>query len=252
MFLVSEALFIATGSLVFFLVVVYIGAFTVPITFVAYFYEYVRDRDISKPLLTTSFFVGGSIGLVAAGLFESEALNNLNASSLFIVAIIEECAKLIFPILMFIGWKYKHEADGLLFGVASGMGFAALETIGYAITFWAQSGGDIGVLQQVLVIRGLTSPAGHAAWTGFICAVIWNRRQKTGRLFGPAILGALLLAILLHWTWNLVNTMDTQTYTQFSLYILAWSAIIILSLALLVWRFRKARHATMNTHLSFN
>ncbi|UCE97907.1 MAG: PrsW family intramembrane metalloprotease, partial [Dehalococcoidia bacterium] len=179
-FLISEAVFLVTGSLVFFLLVVYIGAFIVPVTFVTYFYEYVRDRDISQPLLTTSFVIGGTIGLVAAGLLESESLSNLSTSSFFHVAIIEECAKLIFPLLMFIGWKYKHEADGLLFGVAAGMGFAALETLGYAITFWAQSGGDISGLQQLLIIRGATSPAGHAAWTGFVCAIMWHQRQKTG------------------------------------------------------------------------
>jgi len=243
LFLVSEAIYVTTASLIFFLLLMYIGAFTVPATFVAYFYEYVRDRDISQPLLTTSFIVGGTIGLVAAGLLESESLSNLNASSFFLVAVIEECAKLIFPLLMFVGWKYKHEADGLLFGVAAGMGFAALETLGYAITFWAHSGGDIGGLQQLLIIRGATSPAGHAAWTGFVCAVIWHQRQKTGRLITPAVLGALLIAILLHFSWNLSNAINTETSAQFALYVISWSAVILVSLALLFWRFRQARRS---------
>ncbi len=252
LFLVSEAIYATTGSLIFFLLVVYIGAFTVPITFVAYFYEYVLDKDISQPLLTTSFVVGGTIGLMAAGLLESESLSDLNAFSFFLVAVIEECVKLIFPLFMFFGWKYKHEADGLLFGVAAGMGFAALETLGYAISFWAHTGGDIGGLQQLLIIRGVTAPAGHAAWTGFVCAVIWHQRQKTGRLFTPAVLGALLMAILLHFSWNLSNTINTETPAQFALYVISWSAVIIVSLALLFWRFRQARHFTRDINHSPN
>jgi RsiW-degrading membrane proteinase PrsW (M82 family) len=120
-------------------------------------------RDISQPLLTTAFLVGGMLGLAAAGLLEYGTLQNMSILGLFGVGLIEESAKLIFPIAMYIGWRYKHEADGLLFGVASGMGFAALETMGYALVSLIQSGGNIIVLEQVLFLRGLLSPAGHAA-----------------------------------------------------------------------------------------
>jgi len=62
--------------------------------------------------------------------------------------------------------------------IAAGMGFAALETMGYGLVSFMQSRGDILILQQVLLIRGLLSPAGHAAWTGFVCAVLWRERER--------------------------------------------------------------------------
>jgi len=63
---------------------------------------------------------------------------------------------LAFPIAMFVNWRYRHEADGLLFGVAVGMGFAALETMGYALVSFVQSGGDlVQVLSCKVTHRGV-------------------------------------------------------------------------------------------------
>jgi RsiW-degrading membrane proteinase PrsW (M82 family) len=219
----------------------------VPVTFVTYFYEYVRDRDISLPLLTTCFLVGGLIGLVAAGVLEYRTLRGLGIFSLLGVGLIEESVKLIFPVAMFVSWKYQHEADGLLFGIAAGMGFAALETMGYAMVYLIQSGGSISVLQQVLLIRGLLSPAGHAAWTGFVCAVLWRQRQRTGHPLSLPVIGAFLLAIALHSLWDVVNSLNTSTPAEFARYIVALLAIIIAGLSLVIWRFRKARSAIANT-----
>ena len=168
LFGVTEIALVQTNNPLFFPTVILLGAFLIPVTLVTYFYEYVKDRDISMPLLTTCFVVGGIIGVVMAGFIEYGTLRSLSVSSLFGIGLIEETVKLIFPVAMFVSWKYQHEADGLLFGVAAGMGFAALETMGYAMVNLIQSRGDVGVLQQVLLIRGLLSPSGHAAWTGFV------------------------------------------------------------------------------------
>ncbi len=239
--MVTENALVTTGNPHFFPTVILVGAFVVPVTSVTFFYEYVRDRDISMPLLTTCFFVGGLIGLVAAGLLEYGTLRSLSIPSLFGVGLIEESAKLAFPIAMFVMWRYRHEADGLLFGVSAGMGFAALETMGYALVYLIQSGGDVGGLQQVLLLRGLLSPAGHAAWTGFVCAVLWRQRQRTGHPLSLAVIGAFLLAIVLHSIWDIANTLDTSSPTGFALYIVALLAIIAAGLILVIWRFRKAR-----------
>ena len=139
------------------------GAFTVPISLVIYFYEHIRDHDISKPLLAVCFGVGGSLGLVAAGFIEFNTLRTLNIGTLLAVGFIEEASKLIFPALMYALWRDRHEADGLLFGVAVGMGFAALETFGYGLLAFTQSQGNLGSVEQTLLLRGLLSPAGHVA-----------------------------------------------------------------------------------------
>lgn len=241
LFILAEIALVTTGNPLFFPTVIILGAFVVPVTFVSYFYEYVRDRDISMPTLTTCFIFGGLIGVIAAGFIEYQTLRSLNTASLFGVGLIEESVKLIFPVVMFVRWKYQHEADGLLFGVAAGMGFAALETMGYATVNLVQSGGSVGTVQQVLLIRGLLSPSGHAAWTGFVCAVLWRQRQVTGRWFGLPVIGAFLLAIVLHALWDIVSSMNVQSGGQLTLYIVLLAAIIAVSLYLVFWRFRKAR-----------
>lgn len=218
-----------------------LGAFVVPVTFITYFYEYVRDRDISMPLLTSCFIFGGMVGVIAAGFIEYQTLSNLSVGSLFGVGLIEETVKLIFPAFMLVQWKYRHEADGLLFGIAAGMGFAALETMGYAVVNLINSGGSVGTLQQTLITRGLLSPSGHAAWTGFVCAILWRQRQLTGKWFGPAVLGAWVLAIVLHAVWDIVSGMNVQTNGQLVLYIALLLVLISISLTLVFWRFHSAR-----------
>ena len=242
LFFLTDLALRITGNPNFFPTVILLGAFVVPVTFVMYFYEYVRDRDISQLLLTTTFLMGGTIGLVAAGLLESGTFQNLGILGLFGVGLIEEGAKLIFPLALFIGWRYRHEADGLLFGVASGMGFAAFETMGYGLVSLIQSGGNIAFLEQVLIVRGLLSPAGHAAWTGFACAILWHEREKKGRfVVNFAFIGAFILVVVLHSLWNITASLGSLIPDSFLIVTIGNIVVAIVSLTLLLWRFRKAR-----------
>ncbi|MFC1918103.1 PrsW family intramembrane metalloprotease [Chloroflexota bacterium] len=231
-----------TENLNFFPTVVLLGSFVVPVTFVVYFYEHVRHREISMPLLTTCFLVGGVLGLIAAGFLEYGALRGLSIAGMFGVGLIEESVKLIFPVIMFIGWRYRHEADGLLFGIAAGMGFAALETMGYGLVSFLESRGDVNTLQQVLIIRGFLSPAGHAAWTGFVCAVLWRERERKGHIaINFKVIGAFLLAVVLHALWNILNSFGGQTFTQFILVVTGNIVISGVSLTLIIRKYREAR-----------
>ena len=233
-----------TGNPNFFPTVILLGSFIVPIAFVAYFYEHIKHREISTPLLATCFLMGGVLGLLAAGFLEFETLTGLGILGLFGVGLIEESAKLIFPVIMYIGWRYRHEADGLLFGIAAGMGFAALETMGYGLVSFIQSRGDIGALQQVLLIRGFLSPAGHAAWTGFICAVLWREREKKGHVtINFAVWGAFILAVVLHALWDIINSLGGPTAIQFIIVIVGNIVIAGISLTLVIRRYREAKRS---------
>lgn len=216
----------------------FVGASTIPVTMVVYFYEHVRDRDISIPLLTTCFGIGGALGLAAAALIEFNTLRTLNVGALVAVGFIEESSKLIFPLFMYALWRDRHEADGLLFGVGAGMGFAALETMGYGLLAFTQSNGNLGHVEQTLLIRGLLSPAGHAAWTGLVCAVLWRERQKAGHaILNSRVVGAFLLAVALHFAWDVVNTISMPD-------IIAYGGMVLIagsSISLLLLRYREAR-----------
>ena len=248
-FIVGMALSIAseealriTGNPNFFPTVILLGSFVVPITFVAYFYEHVKHREISMPLLTSCFIVGGVIGLIAAGFIEYGTLRGLNIPGLFGIGLIEETVKLIFPIVLYVLWRYRHEADGLLFGIAAGMGFAALETMGYGLVSFIQSRGDISVLQQVLIIRGFLSPAGHAAWTGYICAVLWRERERKGHTsINWSVIGAFILAIVLHTVWDIINSLGVSTTNRFIMVLIGNLVIAGISLTLVIRRYLEAK-----------
>jgi protease PrsW len=227
-----------TGDNSFVPVVTILGSFVVPVTMTVYFYGHIRDRDISPPMLANAFIIGGAIGITAAAVLELSTLKTLSVPSLVAVGVIEESAKMIFPVAIFSMGRYRHEADGLLFGVASGMGFAALETISYGIGALIDSRGDIGALEQVLLLRGLLSPAGHAAWTGLVCSVLWRQREKERRVvINPAVFGFFLLAISLHFAWNVVSMLNLPALlSSAGLFVVA-----AVSLGLLIARYREAR-----------
>jgi RsiW-degrading membrane proteinase PrsW (M82 family) len=205
--------------------VLLVGASVIPIAFVSYFFsaERVLDRgthgEISLPLVAASVFLGGAIGVIAAGIVEYSTLTRLNISTIFGVAVIEESAKLVVPLFIFAYSRFRSRADGLLFGVATGMGFAVLETMGYGMVALVRSQGDVGGLEEILLVRGLLSPLGHAAWTGMVCSVLWGARQGKGRTFGPTVILAFAMAILLHAAWNLASTSHNIaiTYTGYAI-----------------------------------
>ncbi len=241
MFLASVQALKFTGNVNFVPTVILIGAFAVPAAFVAYFYDRERRQDKDAhghtpfDVVTLCFVIGGVIGTVAAGTLEFTTLNGPSVSATIGIGLIEEAAKLVFPIGLFIWWRYRSESDGLLFGVASGMGFAALETMGYGLVSLLKTQGDLTTLENVLLVRGILSPLGHAAWTGLICAALWYGRARTGRVFTWAVPLVFLLVAGLHTAWDFAALAANAVVTY-----LVYAGLGVVSLSLLVYRIRQA------------
>ena len=125
------------------------------------------------------------------------------------------------------------------------MGFAALETMGYGLTTIIQSSGDVAQLQQVLIMRGLLSPAGHAAWTGLVCAELWKHRARTGHVFGLSILGIFIHAVVLHSLWNIASSIGNGSVLMLVISFVGLFLVIFTGLFLL---FRRYRHAREEVH----
>ncbi|MCU1668181.1 MAG: hypothetical protein JWP40_1108 [Blastococcus sp.] len=180
-----------------------IGAAVVPATFVAFLAGRRFAHDIPGWLLAVTALVGGVIGVVLAGIWEYHTLITLGTTSMAAVGLAEETAKLIFPALVLPFVKHRRPANGLLLGVASGAGFAALETMGYAFVTLIQSGGSLAAVDGLLLLRGLLSPAGHMAWTGVTAAALWYAAAR--RWQAAAVLRfvtAFLVAVGLHAAWD--------------------------------------------------
>src|SRR5829696_5508066 len=183
--------------------VILLGAFLVPITFVTYLYERLPDWDVPLPAIAVCFLWGGVLGTVVAGTLEYDVVQALGFLPKLFIGLIEESAKLIVPLIFYFIGRYRSEAAGIVLGVATAAGFASLETMGYGFVSLLQSKGNLGVLDEVLLVRGLNSPAGHMAWTGLVCAVLWRERLKVGHAtLNWRVLGAFLTAVVLHALWD--------------------------------------------------
>jgi RsiW-degrading membrane proteinase PrsW (M82 family) len=224
--------------------VILLGAFLMPLTFVTFIFEYEPVKDVPLPTVIVCFLWGGIIGIAAAGLIEYATLQTLNLAALFGIAAIEEAVKLIFPLVLFYRGRYRKEADGLLFGVSSGMAFAALETMGYGLVALLGPQGSIGALQNILFVRGLLSPAGHAAWTGMMGAVIWQQRARGRSIANGAVFGTFLLIVVLHTLWDFFDLLPSQPATLAAISIAGNVSVAVVSLGLLARRIRESVRAT--------
>jgi RsiW-degrading membrane proteinase PrsW (M82 family) len=207
-----------------------LGASLGPVVFVLYVYE--RAPEVPSPVLLICFLAGGVLGVTAASVIEYRTLLELRALPTIAIGLIEESCKLVVPLAVFFAGRYRREADGLLFGVASGMGFAAFETMGYGLTALLLSHGRIDDVDQLLFARGVLATAGHAAWTGLICATLWHARAYPSTTSRAAVPIAFLTAVTLHALWDSMNSPP------------ALVPVALVSYGLLAWRIEAAGRAT--------
>jgi len=219
-----------------------LGAFLVPVTFTAYLYERLPDWEVPLPLIAVCFVWGGVLGTVAAGALEYDMVRALGFLPNLGIGLIEEGTKLIIPLGLYFVGRYRSEADGMILGVATAMGFAAFETMGYGLTSLLASQGNLGTLDGVLFARGLTSPVGHAAWTGLVCAVLWRERLKVGHMvFNWRIGGAFLTAVTLHALWDTTYSFCGGTLGRFIGAAVLGLPVALVGMTLLIQRVREAQ-----------
>ncbi len=203
LFLAEERALVATGNPNLVPSAILLGAGIVPLAFVAFVYGRRLPYRVPGPAIAAAAFLGGVVGTIVAATLEFEVLRDLGALPMLGVGLIEETSKLLVPATLLIPLRHhRGGADGLLVGVACGAGFAALETMGYAFTTLLRSGGDITDTVDILLLRGVLSPAGHMAWTGVAAAALYaaaatGRRREILR-FG----GAFAVAVVLHTLWD--------------------------------------------------
>jgi RsiW-degrading membrane proteinase PrsW (M82 family) len=212
--------------------VLMIGALLVPVTFVVYVFERLSVGVEPLPSLATCFVVGGLVGTAAAALLEYETLVDLGGLPLLAIGLIEESVKLAIPLVLFLRRRFLEPSAGLLFGVAAGMGFASFESMGYGLAELISSHGQLGATELLLALRGLASPAGHAAWTGLVCAALWQarvRRPVPG--WWTPVAAAFCAAVVLRALWDATSSATLRL------------AVAAVSIALLAKQLRAVRRA---------
>lgn len=202
-----------------------LGAAVIPTAFVVFIAGRRLVFAVSATTVMLTALIGGVIGVVAAGMLEYGTLRRLGALPMLGVGLIEEFAKLIAPAaVLLLVRRNRHPADGLLLGVASGAGFAVLETMGYAFVVLIKSSGNLAVVDNTLFVRGILSPAAHMAWTGLAAAALWYAATQGWRAAALLrFLGTYVLVVVLHTAWDTAGS--TVVYLVLSVISLALLAV---------------------------
>ncbi len=224
-----------------------VSAFLVPVLYLIYLYEAQVYRD--EPALVLGFTIGGGvlIGIVVT-LFERLIYNPLqyNPNPLsgatvsigavlvlgLIVPVIQEAVKPIPAFFLPNRADFPETVDGLVFGVAAGLGFGLAETlVGFSSALtslpphvspgnWIYDLATIAIFQPLL--QGST--------TGMIVATIWRFRR--GRLARREI-GGVAMAVLAHIAYSSGTVVLRDTASN-PLFILIWQGAIVGSLLIYI------------------
>lgn len=193
---------IITGNVNLFPSVVLLGNFLVPVTYVAFFYEKRKLSGVRLSDTAASFFYGGFLGTFSAAILEPIFIHTLNFQTAIIVGMIEELAKIIGVILILRHRRHDLALDGIILGAAAGMGFAALESSGYAFTAFLRSGGSLSVTVYVTLLRGILSPFGHGTWTAILTGVLLKESAPRYFRLSFKVLSTYIMVVILHGLWD--------------------------------------------------
>jgi RsiW-degrading membrane proteinase PrsW (M82 family) len=193
---------VSTQNLNFVPSLILLGSVVVPATVLMFAASNGR-RVLAPPgLIALVAVLGGVLGTVAAGTLEYDAMQQLGSLPMLAVGLIEESAKLVVPLVVLLCLRPRDPRIGVIIGVASGMGFATLETMGYAFHALLASG-SLHAVDQTLLLRALLAPAGHVAWTGLVCAALWAVPGAVSQARAVArLLAVFAVAVLLHTAWD--------------------------------------------------
>lgn len=215
-----------------------IGSFAIPISTLVLFMELNVRRNVSLYMVVRLAFLGGILSLLITSVIDNLVGYGLLPNSGYLSLLgasaagpMEETAKVLAMVVVARAAKYKYKLNGLLVGAAVGVGFAAFESMGYALNFFTNGtiGGTIetiaterskdlevaknlGVLQgadamlDVIVVRGILSPLGHIVWSAIAGCALWRVIKgyefEWRMLCDEKFIRLLLVPVFLHMIWN--------------------------------------------------
>jgi RsiW-degrading membrane proteinase PrsW (M82 family) len=237
---IALVLLVVTGNPNLFPTVVIVGNFLVPVVFVAFLYEKRGFSQLSLGRVALSFFYGGLLGVLAASFLEPFVVNSSSPAGALVIGLVEEFAKILGVYIIARRWKHDAEMDGLILGAATGMGFAALESTGYAFTAFLFSGGGLTTAVGVTLLRGLLAPVGHGIWTAILASVLFREAKDNHFRLNFKVVGAYLLVSLLHGLWDGLPPVIAFIFSAGIDVLVAQTVIASLGIFILWLRYREA------------
>ncbi|MFI9835431.1 PrsW family intramembrane metalloprotease [Nonomuraea sp. NPDC051941] len=197
------------------------------------------DRLEPEPKLNLAFafawgagvaiVLGVALSFVGEALFTRAGFGEAvvdDVGTVLLAPVIEEALKGSALLLLL---RRRQEIDGLTDGIVyasmAGLGFAAVENVGYYMLAYNEDGA--GGALQLFVIRGLIDPLGHPIYTSMIgLGVAYALTRRTAARFAAIPLG-YLGAVFLHGLWNGSATTGSLAWVA-AAYLVIMGALILL------------------------
>jgi len=205
LWLATVVITFVTGNVNLVPTIILVGAFLVPVAFVAWAFNR-ADAILTPQKIFTAFLYGGVLGVLGASVLEAALVHNTSMTGFLGVGLIEEGVKLVVLFLMARRLGRWTMRDGLVLGATVGFGFAAFESAGYAFQalFNGQNGLSLLGVVETELLRGILTPFGHGLWTAIAGAALFAVAAHRGRatLWARPVAVAYLAVTALHALWD--------------------------------------------------
>jgi protease PrsW len=182
---------------------VFLGAMSGPLMFAIWTEDRTRvGRSVAPDVLFAMWLLGGGVAIVFAGFFESRFFHNPTGRGYVWIGLVEETAKVVAPLaICILVPKYRSMEQALAFAVVAAGGFAAFESMTYAL--YALDDESVRAARRILLERTVATPFAHLPWTGIAVVVAATTWQAARRVrLTPKALWGLGFAIAAHTLWN--------------------------------------------------
>jgi RsiW-degrading membrane proteinase PrsW (M82 family) len=216
---------------------------------------YIRRQDTDpEPIgtLAVTFVLGGLLASFAAlvntavgGVFRTVPVVGSILLFFLVVGPGEELVKwLAIRLYAFERSEFDAVVDGAMYGAAAGLGFASIENVVYigqnALTTLQSGGQVLATTIPTTVARSLAGP-GHVLYSAF-AGYYLGLAKFNDEQYGPLVVKGLLVAALLHGTYNSLTTVLPRLVPMSGVatfgFIVLWDGALIY---LLVRRLRRYR-----------
>lgn len=244
------ALGIAAGRLVPIAIVV--AAALLPALYLIYFYDVEVYEDEPVVVLAGTFVAGAVLGAAMSLVFYRTLLaqrplgfrlgptNSYILVTAVLLPLLGLALSLVGPLALYyapgLRERFDDILDGMVFGVASGLGFAAAQSVIYSwqiITGPLQRGGSAFDWALPTLRVALLTPIIYACAAGLICAALWLRRdprvRQRPRTLATSLPFAIAVAALGVVLPSLLTDLIPGVYFSFLWYALAAVALLMLA-----------------------